>query len=251
MSAHWSNITQLGREILSGFTQLIYPNVCWTCSTLMPTPAQSVCADCMHRLTVDPFPTCPRCSSTVGPHLVLEEGCPECRHRSFAFDGAFRMAPYEGLLREVVLRIKHASGEDLAEVIGTLWANVMAQRLIPSSPDVVVPVPLHWTRRWRRGFNQSDILADCLAHQLGKPCWRRALYRVRRTPAQTSQPSGTARQENVKHAFAARSGYDIAGKAVILVDDVLTTGSTASEAARAIKALKPKSIHIAVLAHGR
>ena len=74
---------------------------------------------------------------------------------------------------------------------------------------------------------------------------------MRATAKQTEQISATARRENVKHAFAVRPGHDLAGKTVLLVDDVLTTGATASEAARALRALKPKAIYVAVLAHGR
>lgn len=78
-----------------------------------------------------------------------------------------------------------------------------------------------------------------------------ALRRIRATAQQTAQPSGTARHENVKHAFQANADLDIAGKTVLLVDDVLTTGSTANEAARALRVGKPKAIYVAVLAHGR
>src|SRR5204863_6686104 len=93
-------LLQLGRTLLTGFTQLIYPNTCWTCGQLMPSEHGPVCETCRPQLTIDPFPTCSRCSSTVGPHVVLTDGCPDCRAESFAFDGAYRMAPYEGLLRE-------------------------------------------------------------------------------------------------------------------------------------------------------
>jgi ComF family protein len=251
MSTPWPSIGSVGRNLVGGFTHLIYPNSCWVCADFMPAPQGPVCASCFPRLTIDPYATCPRCSSTVGPHLVLAEGCPECRSESFAFDGAYRMAPYEGLLREVILRMKQWSGEDLAEVIGALWAKQLAPRLLPLKPDVVIPIPLHWTRRWRRGFNQSDIFASCLARELGTPCWRRALRRIRPTATQTEQPSGGARRENVKRAFQARPGHDLADKIVLLVDDVLTTGATASEAARALTVHKPKAIYVAVLAHGR
>lgn len=251
MSTPWPNLAALGRDLSRGFVQLVYPNTCWVCANFMPEPRAQVCNACLPRLTHDPFPTCPRCSSTVGPHVALEDGCPECRGESFAFDGAFRMAPYEGVLREVVLRMKHRTGEDLAEVVAALWAQEMAPRLAPLGPDVVVPIPLHWLRRWRRGFNQSEILAAALSKQLARPCWKRALCRARWTEMQTAQPSGAARRENVKHAFEARRGKELQGKSILLVDDVLTTGATVNEAARALAVHKPRSIHVAMLAHGQ
>lgn len=246
-----ANIAQLGRTLLNGFTQLLYPNTCWVCGDFMPEAQELLCAACLPTLTVDPFPTCPRCSSTVGPHLILADGCPECRAHSFAFDGAFRMGPYDGLLRETILRMKQWTGEDLAEAIARIWARRLKERLMPLVPQIVVPVPLHWTRRWRRGFNQSEILARRLASELAIPCRPAALQRIRATPQQTAQSSGGARRDNVKHAFQSRPDLDLEGKTVLLVDDVLTTGATASEAARALKKHKPKAIYVVVLAHGR
>jgi ComF family protein len=216
----FGNIGQFSRTLLRGLTQLIYPNTCWVCGDIMPPAQKQVCATCMPALTVDPFPTCPRCSSTVGPNLSITD-CPECRPHSFAFDGAFRMGPYDGLLREVILRMKQWTGEELVEVIAGLWAKGMAERLMSIQAQVVIPVPLHWTRRWRRGFNQSEILARCLAKQLAIPFWPRTLKRMRATPQQTEQPSGAARRDNVKQAFDLRSGFDLRDKTVILVDDVL------------------------------
>src|SRR5947209_5160685 len=137
MSKPWSDFASLGRTLIDGLTHLIYPNTCWSCGEVMPIAQQRLCVTCMPAITIDPFATCPRCSSTVGPHSTLAEGCPDCRDKSFAFDGAFRMAPYDGVLREVILRMKQWTGEDLAEVIGAIWAKRMAERLLPLQPDVV------------------------------------------------------------------------------------------------------------------
>ncbi len=251
MSTPWSNPTTFGRTLVAGVTQLIYPNTCWVCGNVMSPQQVHVCADCLPKLTVDPFPTCPRCSSTVGPHLVLNDGCADCREKSFAFDATFRMAPYEGSLRDVILRMKRWTGEDLAEVIASLWAKCLAARLRSLAPDLVIPVPLHWMRRWRRGFNSCDILALRLARELVIPCRTHLLRRIRATAQQTAQPSATARRDNVKHAFQAKAGDDLYGKTLLLVDDVLTTGATANEAARALRQHKPKAIYVVVLAHGR
>jgi ComF family protein len=155
------------------------------------------------------------------------------------------------LLRDTILRLKQWTGEDLAEVLSKLWAKRLRDKLTPFSPAAVIPIPLHWRRRLIRGYNQSGVIARCLANELGVPCWPRALRRIRPTPQQTLQSSATARRENVKQAFATRDGYAFAGQTLVLVDDVLTTGATASEAARALRTHKPKAIYVAVLAHGR
>lgn len=251
MSTPWSNLASFGRTLFGGVAGLIYPNTCWVCGEVMRPEQLHLCTTCLPRITVDPFPTCPRCSSTVGPHVVVRDGCPDCRDQSFAFDGVFRMAPYEGLLREVILRMKQWTGEDLAEVMALHWARRMAGRLRPLMPDLAVPVPLHWMRRWRRGFNACDILALGLARELSIPCATRVLRRIRATAMQSDQHSAAARRDNVKHAFQASRGESLTGKTVLLVDDVLTTGATANEAARALRGFKPKAIYVVVLAHGR
>lgn len=160
------------------------------------------------------------------------------------------MAPYTGLLREVVLRMKQPNSEALTEVVGALWARQCAPRLQSFAPDLVVPVPLHWTRRWWRGFNQSEILARCLATELRIACRPGVLRRVRRTPSQSHQTSASARRANVRGAFVARTGETVRNRTVVLVDDVLTSGATASEAARALRVGQPRRVIAVVLAHG-
>jgi ComF family protein len=223
------------RSLLQGLLHLLYPCACHVCHRPLPPDATPFCDACRKALTVDPHDQCPRCAASVGPFAVVADGCPACRGTSFGFDAVVRLGPYkEGLpLREVVLRMKHATGEPLAEVVGELWAECAEVRLRALGADAVVPVPLHWRRRWTRGYNQSEALARPLAARLGLPFCPRWLRRVRHTPQQKGT-SATAKLENMRNAFRAR-GSGPAGRTVLLVDDVLTTGATASEAARALK----------------
>jgi ComF family protein len=235
-----------------GLVELFYPNTCWVCNRFIPECKESACPQCFAALTSDPGSACPRCASSVGPFVDLADGCARCRLENYVFEGALRMGPYEGLLRDMVLRLKNSRTETLAEIIGNLWAEQLAPRLQALAPQVVVPVPLHWTRRyWERGFNQSEILARCLARRLQIYCDPYCLRRLRRTPRQTQQSSPTARRDNVRGAFRARPGHALKDKTVLLVDDVLTTGATANEAARALKVLQPSRIIVAVLAHSK
>jgi ComF family protein len=236
------------RMLLQGLLRLLYPSACWVCGKRTPERRPLICDACATELTHDPYPTCPRCSSTVGPFIVLDQGCPACRDQGFAFDRAFRLAPYGGLLQEVILRMKATVGEDLAETVGTLWAQHLAGHVQSRTIHVVVPVPLHWTRRWRRGFNQSEVLARCVARGLAVPCVPKSLRCVRRTSEQKGL-SATARRANVRDAFRAASALH--GKTVLLVDDVMTTGATAHEAARALRRAGAAHIIVAILAHGR
>ncbi len=132
--------------MLHGLVRFLYPPTCWVCGDRAPERMPLVCPTCADELTHDPHPSCPRCSSTIGPYANVAAGCPACRGESFAFDRVFRLAPYEGRLRNVVLRMKSRAGEDLAEAIGALWAAELALSLRNVPIDAVVPVPLHWTR---------------------------------------------------------------------------------------------------------
>jgi ComF family protein len=231
-----------------GTLRFLYPSTCWVCGNLINERQPLVCELCTREVTHDPHCTCPRCSSTVGAHIHLEQGCPACRGQSFAFDRAVRMGPYEGLLRDAILRMKSSVGEDFAEVLGTLWAQRAAFFFGAERFDCVVPVPLYWWRRWQRGFNQSEVLARCAARQLQLPCRDNVLRCIRRTGEQ-KRLSRSMRRENVRNAF--RAAKLSAGSRVLLVDDVMTTGATAHEAARALRGAGAVRIVVAVLAHGR
>lgn len=239
-------VRQFFRDLTQGFLQLLVPNTCWVCERHLPDEQRSFCEFCHVALTTDPFPSCWRCGASVGPHVPLEEGCIHCHQETYAFDRVFRFGVYDGLLRETVLRLKQPGGEDLAEAVAVLFAQRLAPIVSPFNPDVILPVPLHWLRYLRRGFNQSETLARALAGELGKPCRPRLLRRIRHTPKQTTQ-TPAQRRENVKKAFLARSGASLEGKTVVLVDDVLTTGATANEAAGALGLLKPKLIIVCIL----
>jgi ComF family protein len=147
--------------------------------------------------------------------------------------------------------LKHASGEGLAEVLGELWASHLDKRLPELKADVIVPVPLHWWRRWTRGYNQSEVLARAIANRAHLPCRPRWLSRVRNTPQQVNQ-TASSRPENVRNAFFAAARVELRGKTILLVDDVLTSGSTANDAARALRRAGATRVVVAVLAgsHG-
>lgn len=238
----------LGRDLVQGLLQILYPAGCCVCRRPLPDGDAAFCPACRSALTSDPSPTCPRCAASVGPFANLDGGCARCRDSPYHFTQAVRLGPYEGLLRDAVLRMKHLAGEALADHLGALWAEHAAERLQGLNVDVVVPVPLHWWRLWARGYNQSEALARALADRLGKPCRPGWVRRVRATPHQTQQ-TPAQRRLNVRGAFRARAGSSLAGKSVLVVDDVLTTGTTCSEVARALREGGAARVVVAVLAH--
>ena len=235
-------------ELVRGFRQLVYPGVCVRCADLVADPAADFCPSCCDLLTNDPNRTCPRCSSNVGEFADVSAGCPRCRDDRFHFDSVFRLGPYEGDLRDQILAMKRRAGQTLAECVGRLWANHHADRFRALGATVVIPVPLHWWRRFGRGYNQAETIAESVAQLLRVPLRPGWLRRIRATESQ-AQKSRTERRANVRGAFRATRSARLKGATVLLVDDVLTTGSTATEAARALKAGGAATVHVAVLAH--
>jgi ComF family protein len=245
---NWQSwLTGAGRALAEGAVGLVYPGLCQTCGRPLSPIDDSFCDPCSRLLFTDLVPACPACAATVGQHGVVAGRCPRCRDEGFAFAAALRLGEYDGLLRQVVLRLKDRRGEGLAELLAQRWAARAASAFRSLGADVVVPVPLHFWRRMWRGYNQSAALAGALSRALGLPCQAGWLRRVRHTPRQTAQ-SASGRKENVRGAFAVRRGAPLAGRAILLVDDVMTTGATAGEAARMLRAAGAARAVVAVLA---
>lgn len=168
--------------------------------------------------------------------------CALCRAGLTGFDAAYSFGSFEGELRELIHLFKYGKVRTLAGPLGRLLALAL-----PATErfDVVVPMPMHWLRRWRRGFNQSDLLASEIAGRASIPV-RRIVRRVRATDPQAGL-SNAKRRQNVTGAF--RVTGSVTGRRILLVDDVLTTGATAAACAAALK--RAGAARIAVLTVAR
>jgi ComF family protein len=154
----------------------------------------------------------------------------------------------------VVLRTKRLSHESLTKALGRLLADRRGAELAQFRPDLIVPIPMHWWRRLWRGVNNTEILAEELGRRLGKPVARRLLVRRRPTRPQKDLLL-PERFANLRNAFRLRRGHRQAAAParwqdshILLVDDILTTGATSSEAARVFKQAGAGAVAIAVLA---
>ncbi len=240
----------IARSALHALGELIWPRVCLLCDTALPPEPSPVCLcqACRAALGSDPFSTCTRCASSIGPHVPDADGCPRCRSEKYHFASAQRLGIYDGLLRDAVLKIKNPGQEMLAETLGLFWGEHSRTRLMQSGPQCVIPVPLHWRRRWARGFNQAESLARGVGLALGIPIVTRGVRRIRPTPSQTSQ-TPAERRKNVVGAFSAGYSTRVKGSRVLLIDDVLTTGATSDAVTNALLACGAVRVDVAVLAH--
>ncbi len=238
------------RSAIHSLGELVWPRDCLLCDAAMPAEPSPICLcpSCRTALGTDAFSTCTRCASSLGAHVPDADGCPRCRNEKYHFASAQRLGVYDGRLRDAVLKIKNPGQETLAETLGFFWGEHSRDRLKQSAPKVVVPVPLHWRRRWSRGFNQSESLARGVAAALGLPIAVWAVGRIRATPSQTTQ-TPAERKTNVVGAFAEGPWSRVKGSRILLIDDVLTTGATSDAVTVALLASGAARVDVAVLAH--
>jgi ComF family protein len=229
---------------------LVFPWSCALCE--MEGVSGALCKSCredlLRRSAAAKESMCPRCALKAGPFADLRGGCAACRDRGLGFDAAIALGAYEGDLRDLCLRLKHERNAWLAPCLSELLVEARRDAFSALCPDVVlvVPVPLHWWRHWRRGYNQADALSEGIAKQLKIP-----MRRVVKRAAGTRRLAGlsrSARGEVVRNVFHARAHSKMTGHTVLLVDDVLTTGATCGAAARALKKAGAARVVVAVIA---
>jgi ComF family protein len=205
-------------------------------------PVCPACLSAPQPLAAEYF--CVSCRTPFQNHFPLDADgrCALCRSGLRGFDWAYCFGAYEGTLRQLIHLYKYDRMRPLARPLGNLLSAALPrdQRF-----DGVVAVPLHWRRKWERGFNQSDLLARSIARRCGVPL----LHPVRRRRATRVQAglSNNRRRENVAGAFIARAGA-VRGLRILLVDDVMTTGATASACAQALKRAGAQSVALLTLA---
>jgi ComF family protein len=183
------------------------------------------CADCANDLPRLTGLRCPVCalSSPAG------DVCGQCLRQTPAFDHTVAAFSYDFPVDKLIHALKFRERLIVADYLG----EALAQRIV-TLPDLIVPLPLHPTRLRERGFNQSLLLARHVSRRLGVPVLPDGCERVRDTPPQTSLP-WQERDKNMRRAFACRPEADISGGHVAIVDDVMTTGASIGELARALK----------------
>ena len=195
-------------------------------------------------------PVCDGCSLPFDYDLGAGVRCPACEARPRAFARARAACLYDDHSRDLILQFKHADRLDLAKLF-SLWLARSADELIEEC-DAVVPVPMHPFRLIRRRYNQAAEIARPVARRFGLAYWPGALKRNRSGESQAGK-SGAGRRRAVKGAYESPSGWEkrLAGKRILLVDDVMTTGSTAEACAKALLKAGAVQVNLAVIARVR
>lgn len=226
----------------------MFPDGCRVCGRdLEDISRVPVCPQCLSApqpLEAEYF--CSACRTPFQNRFPLDEQgrCALCRLGLRGFDAVYSFGAYEGVLRELIHLLKYGRVRSLARALGERLAAALP---LDQRFDVIVPVPLHWRRRLARGFNQAALLAGAVARRYAVPV-SPALKRRRRTGSQAGL-SHAQRRANVSGAFAVRRPKRVRGRRVLLVDDVMTTGATASACAAALK--QAGAAYVAVLTLAR
>ena len=246
-------IIRATRQIVQAAAGFVYPPCCPLCATPRPDDESEhvlwneFCATCREVLTVSDENFCRRCGVPLGPYVDGSVDCMECRRRRFAFRRVIRLGVYTERLRQVCIRCKESGAESLTAALAHLIGETRCEDLTEAGVELVVPVPQYWIQRMFRRHNAAATLAEVLARTLKVEFSRNILRKVRLTPDQSSLPSDR-RVTNLRDAFRVRRGALISGRTVLLVDDILTTGTTANECARVLRQAGAQQVVVAVAA---
>jgi len=231
-----------------GLVSLFYPPFCAMCSRAVD-PGESLCAVCAATASRIMPPFCAKCSRPFAGAITGTFTCANCEDRALHFDAAVSAYRSRGVVRKVMHDFKYGRQIHLRHLLGRWLGDALDDpRLAGRRFDCIVPVPLHSARKRERGFNQAELLALAL-HRLTDLPLQNALQRTRYTTTQT-QFDRSERMENLRGAFRLRRGSNVQDLRMLLVDDVLTTGSTLSECAKVLKKTGAISVHAATAARG-
>ncbi len=228
---------------------LLYPPHCAGCGISLGRAGLPLCRECRRARVRLTGPRCAVCSQPYGGAVTSTFRCMNCGDLEFCFDFATSAYRSRGVVRDLIHQFKYNRQLHLRHLLGRMLAEGFHDaRLADVRPDAIVPVPLHPTRKREREFNQAEVLALLAGRRLGLPvedCLRRTRYTLTQTHFHREE-----RFENLQGAFALRRGARVDGKALALVDDVLTTGSTADACARVLREAGASAVVVITVARG-
>lgn len=243
-------VTQVLKEAVSWpfevASNLLFPPECAWCLSSIASKAR-ICAVCRGILEKEYY-ACVRCAGPL-PDVVPNDSCHRCRHEAWQFSRVAALGPYRGRMREAVILMKKPPFEALTLAAGQLLGERIERSFADDLPEVVVPVPNHWTRRVTHRTSSAEILASAISAHTGLPHKPRLIRRIRRTSKQ-GMLNWSSRKKNVRGAFAVGRPAWLKGAHILLVDDVFTSGATVAEIAKQLRSAGALRVSVAVVARG-
>lgn len=233
--------------MLSILLDVLYPRRCPVCDEIVLPKGRLICPLCEEKLSFVKAPVCHCCGKEV--ESSEEEYCPDCRKYPHSFTGGMALLNYNKTVQRSLLKFKYSNKREYADY----YIEELVRRYLPKlervQADMIVPVPMHWRARAKRGYNQAEVLAGKLSAYMEIPVNTRLLYRTRYTPAQKTLGS-KARLHNLEKSIEPRmrlTGYPT----ILLADDIYTTGSTLEATTRALKKAGAGKVVPVVVAIGK
>ena len=232
-------LARTGKAVLD----LLIPSVCLHCGARLFPTEKWLCGKCCSELPELPEAVCAKCGSPQDPDF-----CPDCEEMQFVFEKAVAVYAYDGAAKTLIHALKYHNRTAVADWLAEKAFEKLDWDRPFAGAEVVTSIPLHKVRQRERGYNQSALLAQALAKRMKLPFEPYLMVRKVYTTSQTTL-SKAARLQNLKEAF--RLGKSsLAGKKVLLVDDVFTTGTTVNEAAKVLLAGGAGSVYVLTICHG-
>jgi len=211
--------------------QILFPRRCPVCGEITRPAGSLICPFCLPKLSFIKSPVCKKCGKEIMDETM--EFCGDCMVHRHAFEYGVALVNYDEIARRSMAQIKYNNKREYLDFYGAAMAARYGETIKRMHVDAIVPVPVHATRRRKRGFNQAEVLARHIGRRLQIPVVPEILVRDKKTKPQ-KELSAADRLKNLSGAF--RAGTIPAGvKAVLLVDDIYTTGSTVEACARVLR----------------
>jgi competence protein ComFC len=237
---------------LDAALSFLYPEACQICNQEPATSGNGfVGTNCRKNVTFIAPPFCERCGLAFDGDVTTSFECGNCREEDYAFTYARSAVPAKGMLLDIIHRYKYSSQVWFEPFLAELFEQAAAPVLLCEHWDMIVPVPLHPVKEAEREFNQAEALGRRLGDSVGVPVSTACLRRVKPTESQTHL-TRAQRAENVRTAFAFndRASELVAGKRIIVVDDVFTTGATTNACAKLLRKHGAEAVCVWTLARG-
>lgn len=236
--------------LLRSGTDFLFPVVCLNCgSDLLTNDEIDFCDRCFNELVQVAANRCELCSAVVGPHLVTESGCYFCKDDNLAFRRVTTLGTYEDQLKHAILRGKVGHDTVMLQSLTSTTIHAFRDRIDKLASDLIIPIPHHWWDRIFQSSQASNTIANHASHLLKIDCGWNVLKKIKRTAKQHSL-TPTERRKNLKSTFHVPKQFHLQGLKVLLVDDVITTGTTCHRATQELLKAGAKEVNVLALGRG-
>jgi len=229
------------KKFINFIISIIFPRTCSSCGKTLPfSSGKNICDRCLKNIPKLEGLICNKCS------LPLPDGgaiCSDCKsNKDIYFEVLKSPYTYSTQMKKLIKKLKYSRRDFLSQDLAVELAKFIIKENIDKNIDAVVPVPMHWFKKWKRGYNQAELLAKGVAQIINKPMYN-ALIRTKYTKPQFNLKK-QERQKNLERMFDLNKKYVdvIRNKRILLIDDIATTCSTTNQCAKVLKTLKIKTV---------